>query len=146
MSIVKSRPVVGDSIKTVAVAVCWIFSFASSVHVTLRFNHRLPPSTRVYQYEQRANDTEIISVSVSVSVYEELLFFLSLPHVTATCTADCSDVCFCHSHLCSAIFCRVVVVDNLDNSSEESLRRVARLAGDGPPNLLFHKVPYLLSL
>ncbi|KAJ4780897.1 UDP-glucose 4-epimerase 4 [Rhynchospora pubera] len=35
---------------------------------------------------------------------------------------------------------RVVVVDNLDNSSEVSLKRVQELAGEKGDNLIFHKV------
>lgn len=34
----------------------------------------------------------------------------------------------------------VAVVDNLDNSSEAALERVAELAGDAGKNLTFHKV------
>lgn len=35
---------------------------------------------------------------------------------------------------------RVVVVDNLDNSSETAVKRVAKLAGDKGKNLLFHQI------
>lgn len=35
---------------------------------------------------------------------------------------------------------RVVVIDNLDNSSEVALTRVSKLAGEKGDNLVFHKV------
>lgn len=38
---------------------------------------------------------------------------------------------------------RVVVIDNLDNSSEEAIRRVAKLAGEYGGNLTFHKIDLL---
>jgi len=38
---------------------------------------------------------------------------------------------------------RVVVIDNLDNSSEEAIRRVAKLAGEYGDNLIFHKIDLL---
>ena len=45
------------------------------------------------------------------------------------------------SHTCLQLLaagCKVVVVDNLDNSSEESLRRVKELIPDKADNLSFH--------
>ncbi len=41
---------------------------------------------------------------------------------------------------------RAVVVDNLNNSSELAVRRVAALAGDHSRNLAFHKVGHLQML
>ena len=40
---------------------------------------------------------------------------------------------------------KAVVVDNLDNSSEISLKRVQELAGKQGSNLTFHKVFYLVK-
>lgn len=37
----------------------------------------------------------------------------------------------------------VVVVDNLDNSSEFSVKRVEEIAGDAGKNLVFHQVVWL---
>lgn len=50
------------------------------------------------------------------------------------------------SHTCVQLLeegFRVVVVDNLDNSSEEAIRRVAELAGENGRNLTFFKVDLL---
>jgi UDP-glucose 4-epimerase len=41
---------------------------------------------------------------------------------------------------------RVVVVDNLDNSSEVALTRVSELAGEKGTNLIFHKVKLEIHL
>jgi UDP-glucose 4-epimerase len=41
---------------------------------------------------------------------------------------------------------RVVVIDNLDNSSEEAIKRVVQLAGEYGDNLTFHKVFFLIIL
>jgi UDP-glucose 4-epimerase len=41
---------------------------------------------------------------------------------------------------------RVVVVDNLDNSSEVALTRVSELAGEKGNNLIFHKVKLEIHL
>lgn len=38
---------------------------------------------------------------------------------------------------------RVVVIDNLDNSSEEAIKRVVQLAGEYGDNLTFHKIDLL---
>lgn len=42
---------------------------------------------------------------------------------------------------------RAIVVDNLDNSSEEAIRRVGEIAGESRENLTFYKVyvPFLDS-
>ena len=50
------------------------------------------------------------------------------------------------SHTCLQLLaadCKVVVVDNLDNSSEESLRRVKELIPDKAANLTFHNCDIL---
>ena len=50
------------------------------------------------------------------------------------------------SHTCLQLLaagCKVVVVDNLDNSSEESLRRVKELIPDKADNLVFHNCDIL---
>lgn len=40
---------------------------------------------------------------------------------------------------------KVVVVDNLDNSSETAISRVAELAGEFSRNVTFHKVDFFLK-